>query len=400
MVVSHTHEGLDPPRLAERQIEIDIERTRGFPALLDRKHARMCASPLAFLRGSCPLFYEMLAARPDLADGPDGSGNLVGDLHIENFGAYEPGPYADDVRHPAIFDLNDFDDATRGPFRLDVIRLLTSLVVGSRELGTTGIESMELAEVLLAAYVDAAFHGAFPKTLPHPVAGLIERASRRTFRQLAKVFVDAKTHRFHATSRLVALAPEIANEVEPALMRYRERLEGARPKKAHLRVIDAAWRVAGTGSLGALRIAVLVKGKDTPFLIDMKAQGAPSSEGLGIGSDLAPNARVVEGFKACIATPSVLLGTTQLAEHSMVVRKLAEEEDKLDLTRIRRPDLPPLAAHLGALLGRAHARGQDEGATIAPWSRGDQRHLLEHAIDLAGIHEALYLAFSRAKQRF
>ncbi len=48
----------------------------------------MSASPLAFLRGSAPLFYEMLAADPDLASGPAGEGVIQGDAHLENFGAF------------------------------------------------------------------------------------------------------------------------------------------------------------------------------------------------------------------------------------------------------------------------------------------------------------------------
>lgn len=48
----------------------------------------MLASPHAFLRGAAPLFYEILAARPDLAAGPPGEGWIVGDMHLENVGAY------------------------------------------------------------------------------------------------------------------------------------------------------------------------------------------------------------------------------------------------------------------------------------------------------------------------
>ena len=73
---------LEPTRLAQRQREIDAERTQHFPALAERKRERMAASPLGFLRGSAPLFYEILAARPELAAGPDGEGWIVGDAHL------------------------------------------------------------------------------------------------------------------------------------------------------------------------------------------------------------------------------------------------------------------------------------------------------------------------------
>src|SRR5437016_1082570 len=81
---------LDPVRLAHRQLELDRERTARFPDLFARKLLRMSASPLGFLRGAAPLFYEILAARPELANGPGGEGWVVGDAHLENFGAYRP----------------------------------------------------------------------------------------------------------------------------------------------------------------------------------------------------------------------------------------------------------------------------------------------------------------------
>src|SRR5579864_9307175 len=78
----------DPVRLARRQLETDRDRTARFDHLLAHKIARMAASPLAFLRGSAPLFYDLLARHPGLAEGPPGEGWLVGDAHLENFGAY------------------------------------------------------------------------------------------------------------------------------------------------------------------------------------------------------------------------------------------------------------------------------------------------------------------------
>src|SRR5262249_32961244 len=143
-------EALDPARLAERQLELDRARTARFPDLLARKLVRMSASPLAFLRGAAPLFYEILHARRDLEDGPPGEGWLVGDAHLENFGAYRPDPYGDDghkgPKKAAVFNLNDFDEAVVAPWRWDVLRLTTSLILGGRELGADGMRVLGLSE--------------------------------------------------------------------------------------------------------------------------------------------------------------------------------------------------------------------------------------------------------------
>jgi hypothetical protein len=74
----------------------------------------------------------------------------------------------------------------------------------------------------------------------------------------------------------------------------------------------------------------------------------------------------------------------------MFVRKLSPQEDRLDLARLEGRDLPDLATYLGALLGAAHRRA----ATRSPrrWSASDLDVLRAHAVTLAGLHEATYLA--------
>src|SRR5262249_10904625 len=129
--------GLDPTELARRQIAIDRVRTRRYPSLFEKKAAKMRTSALAFLRGAAPLFYEILEGVHGLSGGPPGDGWLVGDAHVENFGAFvadargraKPGP---------VFDVNDFDDCFVGPLRFDVLRLATSFILAGRTAGLTG----------------------------------------------------------------------------------------------------------------------------------------------------------------------------------------------------------------------------------------------------------------------
>jgi hypothetical protein len=87
-----------------------------------------------------------------------------------------------------------------------------------------------------------------------------------------------------------------------------------------------------------------------------------------------------------------MAGATRLRGASMFVRRLAPQEDKLDLTKLDSDDLEPLARHLGALLGAAHRRGAQR-TPKKPWSPRDRAVVLAHAIALAGVHEAMYLAY-------
>src|SRR5262249_60493762 len=98
------------------------------------------------------------------------------------------------------------------------------------------------------------------------------------------------------------------------------------------------------------------------------------------------------GMRACLARTPWLVGTTTLGGLSMLGRRLAPQEDKLDLGRIAGADLPPLARYLGALLGAAHHRGAAQPVR-RPWSAAEGRAFTLRAIRLAGVHEATYLAY-------
>jgi Uncharacterized protein conserved in bacteria (DUF2252) len=113
---------------------------------------------------------------------------------------------------------------------------------------------------------------------------------------------------------------------------------------------------------------------------------------------MEPAERVVSAIRACVSHPPRMIATTRLRGSSMFVRRLAPQEDKLDWTTLREADLEPLARHLGALLGAAHRRGARR-VPKKPWSPAEREGLLASAIALAGIHEAMYLAYCELVRR-
>ncbi len=381
-----------PFSLAKRQLEIDRARLREFPFLLAHKWARMAVSPLALLRGSAPLYYELIATDPLLKDGPSGHGWIVGDAHIENFGAYRvesPG-----AASTATFDVNDFDEATLGMWHTDVLRLATSAILGARSFGITSEEAIGLAKNLLDAWSRAAFDGARLKEPPPSVARLMRQVQARTRLQFLTDRTErmSKSRRFVRGERYRNLTKEIVKSVNHVLTDYQQGLpKSERPDDAQLELLDAALRIAGTGSLGVLRIAALTRGKGGhggSWIIDIKEQRNPSAP--GDAPKLAPADRVISAINACLVRPPRLVGSAKLRDRSMLVRRLAPQEDKLSFRKIERIELPALAMHLGRLLGRVHARGRKGKA--ARWSESDHREILERAIYLAGVHESMYLA--------
>jgi len=196
--------------------------------------------------------------------------------------------------------------------------------------------------------------------------------------------------------RYADLPSAIAKALPAAFADYIQSVpEHRRPSPAQAEIIDAAFRIAGTGSLGVLRVAVLVSGKGNPDgngIFDLTEQRTPAGVAFGHVPPGRPAERLLAGMSACLVAQPRLVGTTLLRGVSMLGRRLSPQEDKLDLTRIHGVDLPPLARYLGGLLGNAHRRG---GARVArrAWPRAERRALVERAIRLAGVHEAAYLAY-------
>ena len=404
-----TVSGLDPYVLARRQLERDRERTRQWPQLLARKQERMRTSPFAFLRGSAPLFYDALAGAPDLRQGPPGRGWIVGDAHVENFGVFRPRTCEHDASGSrrgqpphVVFAPNDFDEALVGPLRYDVLRLATSVLLLGRERGIDAAAVLAGAEALLRAHAQQVF--ARTPRLPAPpplIASLIAAAAGR--KRVA--FLAARTgsaggrRRFVRGERYLDVSKRLAEQARAAFARYLAQLSpDDRPAAEQGRVVDVAFRVAGTGSLGCLRLAVLAAGGGEPdgcWVLEMKEAAPPAAapllDGLG-GREPEANERVVAAARACLRYPPRLLGTTALGGRPMVVRRLAPQEDKLDAAAVDGDTLPGVASYCGALLGDAHRRGAVE-LPRRPWTDAHRAALLRAAVGCAALHAAAWLAY-------
>jgi uncharacterized protein (DUF2252 family) len=272
---------------------------------------------------------------------------------------------------------------------------MTSLILAGRELGVSGTETLELADNLAVSYVATAFEGVPIPPPPLPVATLVERATLRSKKELldARTTLQNGERRFLRGERYRTLPDDITTQVEQSLETYAAELDSPRPTHTQLAVIDAAQRIAGNGSLGALRIAVLTRGKGGPdggWVFDMKEEFAPSAYPVPRPEDLPSAERVARAYRACLEHPPRMLGTTSIGTIDLLVRRLTPQEDKLNLSQLKTDTLKPLAGYLGALLATAHVRGAERAARTA-WTSSDRFELLERAVALAGLYEATYL---------
>src|SRR4051812_36160790 len=126
----------DPVALLESQGSARV------PELLPIRYGRMAVSPFTFFRGAA------LPMASDLARTPR-TGIVVqacGDAHLSNFGLFAS------PERKLVFDINDFDETTPGPWEWDVKRLAASMEIAGRVNGFAGKESREIVLVTVAAY--------------------------------------------------------------------------------------------------------------------------------------------------------------------------------------------------------------------------------------------------------
>ena len=129
----------DPIGLLEEQAKSRV------PELVPIRRGRMMVSPFTFYRGAA------LPMASDLATTPV-SGLAVqacGDAHLSNFGIFGS------PERLLVFDVNDFDETTPGPWEWDVKRLATSMEVAARGNGFGGKDRREIVTATVARYRQA-----------------------------------------------------------------------------------------------------------------------------------------------------------------------------------------------------------------------------------------------------
>lgn len=312
------------------QAILDYNRGRD-PEMLARKFELLRADPYAFYRGTCHLFYGSLPRHDVLAAAP--APLVCGDLHLENFGVYKGD------NRLAYFDLNDFDEAALAPFTLDLLRFVSSIHVAAASLRLATRQAEALGELYLDRYrhwiLDGKARWLERSTAEGMVRDLLGSVIGRTRRQLLK----ARTVRTDAGRRLrlTERALPITKQQRARLKAFIEQFGAARGERRFYRLLDAARRIAGKGSLGLERYVLLVEGKGSPranYLLDLKL-AVPSASRLIPGSRYPRWAteakRVVATQRIAQAISPALLHAVTIGARSYVLKELQPMTDRLDL---------------------------------------------------------------------
>jgi uncharacterized protein (DUF2252 family) len=373
----------------------------------DLKKAR---SVHAYVRGSANEFYEWLQdLQPSaLPRGP--AIWICGDCHVGNLGPLEANDGQVDI------DIRDFDQAVIGNPTHDLLRLGMSLAAAARSSNLPGVTTAHMIEHMMRGYraAFAAGRDTMPKR-PEPVAVVMRRSHRRTWKELARErFRDTGPRipigrRYWPLSRVEARSiAKLADSVE--LKRLVRGLKG-RPDARDVGLLDAAFWVKGCSSLGRLRYALLLRvgatrdAEEELCLIDVKEAVGTAAPRYPAASMPRDNAnRVVLAARALTPALGERMLPVRILERSLFVRELRPKDLKIELEGLEREETAGIGEYLARIVGRAHARQMDS-ATRRSWQRelGKNRSrridapnwLWSGIVRLLAEHERAYLEHCR-----
>ena len=112
--------------------------------VLRREQIMADGGAFTFYRGAAGVMAADLGPLREHATGFEV--DILGDAHIGNFGMYGSPERA------RVFDVNDFDEAARGPWEWDIVRLAASAVVMERDRGSDADQQKATAKAAVDAY--------------------------------------------------------------------------------------------------------------------------------------------------------------------------------------------------------------------------------------------------------
>lgn len=303
------------------------------PELLKLKYKKLATDPFYFFRGTCHLFYEDLSQNSGMNLAP--LTWICGDLHLENFGSYKGD------NRLVYFDINDFDEAVIAPCTWELVRFITSIIVGSRTLGIDEKESLNLSELYLKTYSQTLSKGKAKTVEKETAKGLVKDLLESLKKRNRADFLDKRTQEKKGKRRLIVdnkrIIPATAAEQENVQKLIKNWHHTTNQNADFYQILDIQKRIAGTGSLGLERYIILVEGNGSPdenYLLDFKeTQSSSLQPYLPVSQPQweTPAKRVVAIQQRLQGTSRALLEAINDSDKSYLLRELQPEEDAVNL---------------------------------------------------------------------
>jgi uncharacterized protein (DUF2252 family) len=394
--------------------------------LLPIRYGRMLQTPFTFYRGSAAVMAADLAKTP-------ATGIRVqacGDCHLLNFGGFAT------PERNILFDINDFDETLPAPWEWDVKRLVASFVLAARSNGLSDSNGRDVAVGCARSYRERMRE----YTQMNPLEIWYARLDEEDFLSLAsKSGIGAKARKRIAKAkaqsgseldypRLAGMVgghiriqdspplifhPEGARErdflplIESILADYRETLtDDRRVLLDRYRVVDAAWKVVGIGSVGTrCAIVLMMSIANEPLFLQWKEARKSILEPYAGKSEYSHHGqRVVMGQRLMQPASDIFLGwVTNKKGYQGYVRQLRDAKIKPLVETFDATALAVYGEACGWALARAHAKAGD-ALTISgylgssdPFDEAMGDFALAHADQAERDHAALKAAVRAGK---
>ncbi|MFM0471915.1 DUF2252 domain-containing protein [Paraburkholderia strydomiana] len=401
--------------------------------LVPLRYGRMAVSPFTFFRGTANLQAHDLSQVHD-------SGltmPICGDGHLMNFGGFAT------PERQLVFDLNDFDEVSVGPFEWDLKRLAASLVLAARHMRLSRGTAENLVMTAVSEYrnrmaqyaqcgalelwyeritFDRMAETALSPERRRAVRRGMEKAASRTheslFEKMAEhdgerwVIRDAPPALFHVLGSNTLFTSEETDELKGShghkildgmWSEYMKTMSHDRRELlGQFSVQDIVFKVVGVGSVGTRCMAVLlVDATGKPLFVQIK-EARPSVIARYYKSPPVKHQgeRVVQGQRMLQAASDIFVGwaTSSLGRH-YYFRQLRDMKLSASIELFDSDLLDGYARLCGWAMARAHAKAGGQAVEVSAYiGRGDQfaEALAAYAASYADQVERDYDVFVKA----
>jgi uncharacterized protein (DUF2252 family) len=407
---------IDPISILEKQAVTRL------PDLVPIRHARMLTSPFAFLRGAAGIMAGDLAAGVNTGI----TVQACGDMHVANFGVFAS------AERKLIFGINDFDETLPGPWEWDLKRLATSVVTVGKYLGADNQLCEEAVMATVRSYREHIRKYALKGNLELRYAtigenDILDALSASAREGAIKIFNKARgsthmqvlgklTDLVDDQYRLRVNAPFIVRETHTQVGRpinealgmfldsYFDSLADDRKYLLmHYRIVDAARKIVGVGSVGTRCWIIFLTGndEDDPFFLQLKeAQPSVLEPYLSKSIYESQGRRVVEGQRLIQGAPDIFLGWGEIDGLHFYVRQLRDMKGGVDFDpeKVKVKNIPQYGALCGWALALAHAKSGDAALLSGYMGNSDEldEAITKYAFAYDEQNETDYTVFKEA----
>lgn len=379
------HADYEPPAGRDPLGILHAQHANRLQNLIDLRVERMSANAFAFYRGTAAIQVADLAAAPTTG----AEVVICGDAHLSNFGIYRS------PENSMVFDINDFDESTVGPWEWDVKRLAASVVLAGRSLGlpaeririsTEGavvqyrialrraLEAPLTARYYTPASIENARNRAAVSSDMRRLVDQVAKESRkRTSENAARKTIETDEDgvlRFVDRPPILKRAePEVQALAQGAYETYRKTLPPNTALLAsQLRLDDVARRVVGVGSVGTRCFVIALRGPTGEVvLLQLKEAEASVVERFGgvqplpgyLDLTLLPDEqgyRVISCQRILQAVSDPFLGFLRVEGFAFYMRQFRNRNASFEIAAMNPAQFFDYVRMCGAVLGRAHAR--------------------------------------------